>query len=424
MDNIIEINDILGALAAKIPQCDTEHVHAEKHEAPRFSAFNLLGTRETALSRVLAELLDPRGSHGQGVLFLNALLQLIGCEAIQPLDRNVRVQTEAPVPIEGNPVPRRIDILVETPTLLLGIENKKWTGESSNQLRDYGCHLKKTARENQTCKLIFISNDEPSEGVAAIQFPYHRKNHEKTVEHWLQSVRKDIQAKRVGNFIDDFIGWIQREFSEDSLVPMTTYNNFISNFMQENPSNARALAAVLTAQDVIVSKYIQSVEKRLRECLEKEFNGIEVSCPDHPGDYDCLLDMCLKNRYRWWAARKPSWPKGCYIAISTDSGHRKGIFYGIVALNPDSVEGKKTENERWRAQRFAKIDDVANSYAGRDGKTDWWPWHKVVRTPDWSGEAIGQAMLEGEASAGDRLGVGQVLIDLIVLGKAIDQISS
>ena len=131
-DEAIQVG--IAALAAEMPRCDAERHGAELYGAPRFSVFSLFGDKETTLSRILADLFDPKGAHGQGLLFLNSLLKMVGQEPISRLDRSVQIRIEAPVPVVGRKTPRRIDILVETSDRLIGIENKKWTGESEDQL--------------------------------------------------------------------------------------------------------------------------------------------------------------------------------------------------------------------------------------------------------------------------------------------------
>jgi hypothetical protein len=74
---------------------------------------------EVTLSRIIADLIDPKGTHGQGPLFLNALLSSLGFNRVTWRDP-VRVIREG-LTAEG----RRIDIVVETPRTLLGVENKQ-----------------------------------------------------------------------------------------------------------------------------------------------------------------------------------------------------------------------------------------------------------------------------------------------------------
>lgn len=420
MKGDIEIRSALEELAAKIPVCEMEDHAARLYEAPEFSTFNLLGNRETALSRVLAELLDPRGSHGQGALFLNAMLRLIGCKALQAPERNVYVQTEASVPVNGRQYPRRIDILVETPAILLGIENKKWTGESKDQLLDYWYHLKKKAGENQDYKLIFISNDKPPESVEAIRLPYYCRNDENSVKKWLQSVRQDIKAPRVRDFIDDFLGWIQREFSTEDADAMTPHQKMILNFLKSSPGNKKAIGAVLTSFKQIRRSYIHDVETYLMDGLKAEFSDIEFRI-QASGAEGMSLDVCLESQHEWWTARRPHWPKNSYLALSSEIGDCKRIIYGLAALNPKSAEGRYKGYKDWACDDYENLSKSLASVSEGQQATDWWLWWRLLKISDWTIDVIGKAIISDEQFAGQFFDIKNVLNDLINIANAIDQ---
>ena len=65
------------SLEVKMPLLDALRAGAEMYGAPRLSPFSLFNPSEPALSRLVGDLLDPRGTHGQGPLFLNELLLAI-----------------------------------------------------------------------------------------------------------------------------------------------------------------------------------------------------------------------------------------------------------------------------------------------------------------------------------------------------------
>ena len=46
----------------------------DAHLARRFNVFDYLPTHEMGLSRIVADLLDPKGKHGQGASFLKLLI--------------------------------------------------------------------------------------------------------------------------------------------------------------------------------------------------------------------------------------------------------------------------------------------------------------------------------------------------------------
>jgi hypothetical protein len=103
---------------------------ARKAVADEFCVFDYLRPAETPLSRMIADLLDPRGNHGQGSTFLVCFmqrLQALGCT--MPPDWLTRVEqatvdNEAETSFLANNA-RRIDIRIDLPPGFgIGIENK------------------------------------------------------------------------------------------------------------------------------------------------------------------------------------------------------------------------------------------------------------------------------------------------------------
>ena len=115
--------------------------------AHRFNALDYLRDDELGLSRLIADLLDPLGKHGQGTLFLATYLEVVGARRLlswPDLD-DCRIDVETERSIDGR---RRIDISVDIlskhgQACCLAIENKPYAGDQQNQVRDYLLFLKK-----------------------------------------------------------------------------------------------------------------------------------------------------------------------------------------------------------------------------------------------------------------------------------------
>src|SRR5699024_2003473 len=111
--------------------------------APDFTVFDFIDTRETKLSAIIAALLDPEGEHSQGTTFLRAFLQclapgapVLGSVAETGTGQDITVSVEHET--DGH---RYIDILIDLPDALIGIENKPWAEDQPNQVRDYAAYL-------------------------------------------------------------------------------------------------------------------------------------------------------------------------------------------------------------------------------------------------------------------------------------------
>ena len=125
----------------------------DRRFAPRFNVLDLLKPKELDLSRIIANLLDPKGKHGQGALFLRCLLDKLRFD----FDGDDEDLNRSHVTLEStNEDQSRLDIKVEIGRRhCLAIENKPWAEDQPNQVGDY---LK--ALENyESHLLIYLSGN-------------------------------------------------------------------------------------------------------------------------------------------------------------------------------------------------------------------------------------------------------------------------
>ncbi|WP_323012547.1 PD-(D/E)XK nuclease family protein [Castellaniella sp.] len=103
---------------------------------------------ENVASNVLAFFLNPNNEHGLGKLMLSSLLNLAG--ANETNQSNVQISREV-YTVNGG----RLDILIETESQLIGIENKIYHF-LANDLEDYGKSLDEWAKPNQLAVMKII----------------------------------------------------------------------------------------------------------------------------------------------------------------------------------------------------------------------------------------------------------------------------
>lgn len=94
---------------------------------------------EQFINAWLAYLLDP-AKNGFNLEPIKALLNLVDEKHAAELDGKISIKAEYSF-IDG----RRIDIFITTENLVIGIENKLWSGEQENQTNDYYESIKKIA---------------------------------------------------------------------------------------------------------------------------------------------------------------------------------------------------------------------------------------------------------------------------------------
>ncbi len=103
-----------------------------KHSGENFNIFSVLGVGEKELShsKIIAELLNPKGAHGQGDIFLKLFL-----ESIEITDFNI---VNAKVRTEVSYYNGRLDIIIENgKQQTIFIENKIWATDQPKQLSRY-----------------------------------------------------------------------------------------------------------------------------------------------------------------------------------------------------------------------------------------------------------------------------------------------
>ena len=134
------------------------HVETSREQAnrqgERFNIFSILGMQrdETRThSRFLAELLNPKGRHGEGSVFLRDFIhETLGLKT--EIGPPIRVSRELPTEAQ-----RRVDLVVETSELLLGIEVKVDAGDQPAQLFDYYRELEQRAAGRKDFVLVYLT---------------------------------------------------------------------------------------------------------------------------------------------------------------------------------------------------------------------------------------------------------------------------
>ena len=148
-----DLERFFAEIAPRLETAQTLDDELDRQLARRFNVFRYLRTDEKGFSRMIADLLDPAGDHGQGAAFLKLLTdKLEFAQDVTPSDlSNAKVQMERQ--IDGG---RRIDIVVEIDSKhCLAIENKSnFAGDQERQVADDLDWLK---GEYRSSLLVYLS---------------------------------------------------------------------------------------------------------------------------------------------------------------------------------------------------------------------------------------------------------------------------
>ena len=107
---------------------------------------------ENACSRILAFFFDPQRPHGLGTLFLDALAQVGRIQNRETIASNVSVKCE-----ESTRAKKRIDILIQSDSHAILIENKIYSGVD-NPFDEYAKHLRSLPQEHKHKFLVTLKD--------------------------------------------------------------------------------------------------------------------------------------------------------------------------------------------------------------------------------------------------------------------------
>ncbi|MBT3069671.1 PD-(D/E)XK nuclease family protein [Rhodomicrobium sp. Az07] len=203
-----------------------------------FNIFDALElSYENHISRILRNLLDPKGSHGQGTRFLEAFLEQ--CKEQAPAIRGWAgdLSDVSVIPEFRTLAERRIDLVVKLPPdRYIGIENKPFASEGSEQLDAYAEHLEKESRSVREAMgggtginfyLIYLCGHAglPSslkryawlrDEHHFVDMRYNRRDDAPSLKSWANRCAQIAEADKLRIFMRDFSHWLAAKFNEFS----------------------------------------------------------------------------------------------------------------------------------------------------------------------------------------------------------------
>lgn len=322
--------------------------------APDFSVFDFIRKDELMLSRMLAWLLDPQGSHAQGSVFLGEFVRHVTPDLAVDAASSGRVLLEAPC---GDR--RRIDILMTFGDTAVAIENKPSAGDQVGQLEHYLGYLQTYGDS----RLIYLTGTAerlpaeysiPAEKRAAfvedgrlILMSYA------DLQPWLTACRGLSESERVRAFIDDFQRYILARF--EGVTDMTEQAMLIEQMTcdaQRVYAAAKIAISWREAQRVLVDKLRDQVARAVPD-------GWAVS-----GEWSRAKNAHVD-------IMNPEWAPLAFRVVF-DMGNFNEFAYGLV--RPKS---RMPVLEALKSALDAEIDE-----GSRHAPVDEWAWWRYTSTED------------------------------------------
>ncbi len=335
-----------------------------------FNVFERIEPDENTLSDIIADLLEPTGSHGQKRIFLDAFLrQITRITHDNLLEQPCKVHPEASYQ-NGNDI-GRIDILVEFNSgFRIGIENKWGAGEGDDQLLRYRNYLNGVS--NGKFCLIYLTPDgrEPDSISPGDKNRLLLMSYRSDILEWLRKCVQLCESDKFRWFLRDFMDYITTMMEGRQ---MTGEKNVIVKHAMENKENLEMTLDICFILDELrerIREFQTKFKERLRQHLDRsEYKPICSVC-------DRTIQEHLDRSKGLWEYECEIFEKCVFCGFGKESWKRIGIEGIGISQEPngDIIYGvhKNRPSEEYRSCLKRTIDERTDM----SGKTsNWWEWY-------------------------------------------------
>ena len=275
-NNINQIVDSLISINQVIENFRLQREKTELYDSNRFNPFQFMRTDEMGLSKILAFLLDPKGAHGQGDLFLNSFLKFINKHQFLAYEK-VNIYLEKPT--NRN---RRHDIFIEglldnKRVWAISIENKlQGAVDQKGQMNDYAEDLKNYTSESYFLIYLPVFNDNPSKESISEEHWSELITNKKAmilsasmIMQWLDNTV--IIAPAVKQFCNDF-----KKFLSEDVMGNTQDTNDLVTYLLDNEQALDSALKVIDTTNTLYEKLGDILVEQLTEKFKRYYPDLKA----------------------------------------------------------------------------------------------------------------------------------------------------
>lgn len=309
----------------------------------RFNIFEIVGVNhyETIHSVVLAELLNPSGSHSLNDEFLRAFLDIIGLKDFINSEKAF-VKTEVDANKNG-----RIDILIESERKAIIIENKIYAKDQDEQLKRYN-DWANTRYGKDRYKILYLTLDGNGASIQSSgDILYQCISYQKDILKWLERcVGLAARYPTVRETINQYIILIKKLTNQnmDKILSEEIENLIISSkggFLAANAISESTFSVRGKLIEIYLEPKLDEIAKEYGFKIKKEYYLQNQNIQNQKDDYKITF-------------YKEEWPYKIYF----EAGAFGLIQYRwkILDLNEHEIKGEKFSNySNWDTEAFGQI---------------------------------------------------------------------
>lgn len=354
--------------------------NVKKANGDCFNVFDIvgIGSDEVKMCRLLAEIINPHGSHSQGITFLKSF-----CEVVLDLEMEsdelttVKVYTEYPTDFN-----RRIDIVIVSKYRFIPIEVKIYAEDQKRQCRDYYDYAVKQKKNFNTVYYLTLDGHLPQgEGIIGLT-PETKGYKEVTsisfkvdVLKWLNFClnEENVQAKssvfgvmkQYTNTIERLCGLMDAEIT-----------NKITDMISESADTIRTACSI--NENINIAK--EKMLLKFFAALEEKIYGKNPELIQLTNKFDYKFDnySAIKNFYKYNRSTYPALTykykkiddtKEIWLRIEIDYN----LFVGFVVAENNENPQKQILEENDIKKLLPKFESEIDS---------WWAYWEYLPIDD------------------------------------------
>lgn len=345
----MELEQLLNQIAIWSNREQT--IRREKYKrGESFNIFKACGVDhyEVTHSSIIAEFLNPKGSHGQGTLFVEAFIEKLKLQDFDFSLNDIVVSTEYVIP-NG-----RFDIIIYNgDKQAIIIENKIYAQDQWMQLKKYDDYAKD--KYSNGYRIVYLTLDEhlpTDEASNSVDFvPISYKFH--IIDWLIQCKHLAIDKPLIRETLNQYILHL-KELTETTDMDSMNQNEIIKLLISNNTTTAQIFNLKDEIEQYVLEEYIFPTLKKIASDYNLNF------------EYD--EDFYSKSRYIGFVL-SPKVPTTWHIWFEFGKGEWKQLYVGVV--------WDKEQRSTHKAMKRLNIFDY--------GPNDVWffGW-KNVKNPDWN----------------------------------------
>lgn len=290
----MDIKNQLLSLIDHVVETNEENIVKNKAKGEYFNLIKIMGMATSEVhthTPIIADLLNPQGSHGQGSIFLKIFVEYFSL--------NFDIDTKVIVEREKRERKDQVDILIRNDHQIMIIENKIYASDQSKQLNRYYSYC---IAKNKQPILIYLSllDAQPSKK----SLGHILRNEEDGCYYLNGDITQPVDLS-ILNYKNDLLGWLSEieQYLNDQtniLAAIQQYKNLVLQMTGNIMSNKSAIKELLLSVDSKQFKAISDINHIFQsqefrgELLERFFSEIDTSFNHYQG-YLISLDGKYNN---------------------------------------------------------------------------------------------------------------------------------